>query len=171
MQSAVLSPSGSLFLNVWKLCFSRLEFALLICGVILASPRPKRGRCALATSDVRSAEKLKRILDELKQEFLNIYGTRLESLILYGSYARGDAGLGSDIDVLVVLAGSVDAGDEIRRTGEMVAGLSLKYDVTISRFFVSAKQFDENWSLLRNVRREGIILYDAGAVSIIEEGH
>jgi len=125
----------------------------------------------LATSDVRSAEKLKRILDELKQEFLNIYGTRLESLILYGSYARGDAGLGSDIDVLVVLAGSVDAGDEIRRTGEMVAGLSLKYDVTISRFFVSAKQFDENWSLLRNVRREGIILYDAGAVSIIEEGH
>jgi predicted nucleotidyltransferase len=125
----------------------------------------------LATSDVRSAEKLKRILDELKQEFLNIYGTRLESLILYGSYARGDAGLGSDIDVLVVLAGSVDAGDEIRRTGEMVAGLSLKYDVTISRFFVSAKQFDENWSLLRNVRREGIVLYDAGAVSIIEEGH
>lgn len=125
----------------------------------------------MATSDVRSAEKLKRILDELKQEFLNIYGTRLESLILYGSYARGDAGLGSDIDVLVVLAGSVDAGDEIRRTGEMVAGLSLKYDVTISRFFVSAKQFDENWSLLRNVRREGIILYDAGAVSIIEEGH
>jgi predicted nucleotidyltransferase len=120
---------------------------------------------------VRSAEKLKRILDELKQEFLNIYGTRLESLILYGSYARGDAGLGSDIDVLVVLAGSVDAGDEIRRTGEMVAGLSLKYDVTISRFFVSAKQFDENWSLLRNVRREGIVLYDAGAVSIIEEGH
>lgn len=125
----------------------------------------------MATSDVRSAEKLKRILDELKQEFLNIYGTRLESLILYGSYARGDAGLGSDIDVLVVLAGSVDAGDEIRRTGEMVAGLSLKYDVTISRFFVSAKQFDENWSLLRNVRREGIVLYDAGAVSIIEEGH
>lgn len=48
--------------------------------------------------------------------------------MLFGSYARGDAEPGSDIDVLVVLHGDVNPGEEIARTGEMVADISLRYD-------------------------------------------
>lgn len=40
---------------------------------------------------------------------------------LYGSYARGDQSLGSDIDVLVVLDRVSDYGAEINRTSEAIA--------------------------------------------------
>ena len=52
---------------------------------------------------------------------------------------------------------AIDPGEEIARTGEVTAQLSLKHDVVISRVFISADQFSEEQSpLLLNVRREGI---------------
>ena len=41
----------------------------------------------------------------LRDRFRDAFGERLHRLILYGSYARGDATPQSDIDVLVVLTG------------------------------------------------------------------
>jgi predicted nucleotidyltransferase len=104
-------------------------------------------------------EKLLAILSELRRRFEALYGERLVQMVLFGSQARGDAEPESDIDVLVVLQGSVDPGEEIARTGELTASFSLEHDVVISRVFISAKQFlDEQSPLLRNVRREGIAL-------------
>ena len=51
------------------------------------------------------------------------------------SRARGDAESDSDIDVLVVLHGSVDAVEEIRRTSGIVSNLCLEYEVVISCVF------------------------------------
>jgi len=78
-------------------------------------------------------------------------------MVLFGSQARGDAEPGSDVDVLIVLRGSINPGEEITRTGELTASLSLLYDVVISRHFVSADQFaSEQSPLLLNIRREGV---------------
>jgi predicted nucleotidyltransferase len=97
------------------------------------------------------------ILDDLQGRFSQFYGDRLSRMVLYGSYARREADAGSDIDILVVLNGSVDPGTEIRRTGAITAALSLQYDVLISCLFVSAERFESEESpLLINVRREGI---------------
>ena len=97
------------------------------------------------------------ILKELHRCFEALYSERLVRMVLFGSQARGDAVPGSDIDVLVVLQGPVDPGEEIARTGEETASLSLEHDVVISRVFVSADQFsDERSPLILNVRREGI---------------
>ena len=79
--------------------------------------------------------------------------------MLFGSRARDDADPGSDIDILVVLHGPVNPGEEIARTGETTANLSLKYDVVISCTFISAKRFNtEKSPLLLNVRREGMVV-------------
>jgi uncharacterized protein len=103
------------------------------------------------------SEKLAAILAELRRQFEALYGPRLERMVLYGSQARGDAEPGSDIDVLVVLQGPVDAYEEIKRTSDIVSGLSLRYDVVISRVFVSSERFlYEQSPLLINVRREGV---------------
>ncbi len=88
-----------------------------------------------------------------------IYGDRLVKIILYGSQARGDAKPDSDIDVLVVLKGEVQPGEEIIRTSHFVAALCLEYDEVISRIFMDENEFmHRNGPLLRNIRKEGIVL-------------
>ena len=102
---------------------------------------------------------LQAILAELKQRLTELYGERLERLVLYGSQARGDAEPDSDIDVLVVLHGPEDDGTEIERTGDLASEISLRYDTVIALVFVSAADYEKRRSpLLINVRREGIAL-------------
>ena len=106
---------------------------------------------------VKMSERLRSLLAELRSRFEALYGPRLVRLVLFGSQARGDAEPGSDIDVLVVLEGPVRPGEEIRRTINDVAGLSLENNVVFSCVFVSRDRFESGLSpLLINVRREGV---------------
>lgn len=102
-----------------------------------------------------TTEKLTEILRKLRIGLADILGDRLEAIYLYGSQARGEAHSGSDIDVLVVIHGDFDYGDMLDKTIDLVADLSLAYDVVISRAFVSKERFDNEMSpFLMNVRRE-----------------
>lgn len=97
------------------------------------------------------------IVAELRRSLEDLYGQRLMKMVLYGSQARGDAGEGSDIDVMVVLKGPVSPGKEIARAGGPTAALSLGHDVVISCVFVSADRYAvEQSPLLVNARREGV---------------
>ena len=101
--------------------------------------------------------KIRDILAELRRQFEVLYGERLVKMVLYGSQARGDAESGSDIDVLVVLQGSVNPGEEIAATGEIVAELSLRFNEVVSCVFMEEERFvRRNGPLLRNIRKEGI---------------
>ena len=100
---------------------------------------------------------LRIILNDLQSCLRAFYGERLNKIILYGSQARHDAEEGSDIDVLVVLNGNVNSGDEIVRTSKLISQLSLKYNTLISCTFVSSDRYlKEQSPLLLNVRREGV---------------
>ena len=104
-----------------------------------------------------SFQKLNTILAELRGQLEELYGNRLVHLVLYGSQARGDALPGSDVDVLVVLAGPVEPAAEIERVSPITAVLSLEHDIVISCVYVSeARYIQENSPLLLNIRREGI---------------
>jgi predicted nucleotidyltransferase len=99
------------------------------------------------------------IISELQERLQGIYGSRLVRLVLFGSQAREDAAAGSDVDVLVVLQGPVDAGLEIARTGKVLAELSLSHDTVIACVFMDEERFNHRQGpFLRNVRREGIAL-------------
>jgi predicted nucleotidyltransferase len=102
-------------------------------------------------------EKLRTILAELRRRFEALYGERLVQMVLFGSQARGDAKPGSDIDVLVVLKDPVHPGDEVEKTGGIVAELSLQYAEVISCVFIGEDRFRHRYGpLLRNIRREGM---------------
>ncbi len=102
-------------------------------------------------------DKLRQMLGDLRQGLEQIYGDRLQRMILFGSQARGDAQPESDVDVMVVLAGNIRAADEIERAGGVTSDLSLEFNTVLSCLFISSERFEtERSPLLLNVRKEGI---------------
>ena len=101
--------------------------------------------------------KIKEILKEFKEEIEKLYGKRLKAIILYGSWARGEAKDESDIDLLIVLKGKVVPGKEIDRMIDIITEINLKYGALISIYPVSEEDYSTvNSPLLINVRREGM---------------
>jgi predicted nucleotidyltransferase len=101
--------------------------------------------------------RIKEILSEFREEIEKIYRKRLKRIILFGSWARGDATDESDIDVLIVLNGKVIIGKEIDRMINIITEVNLKYGVLISVYPISDDDYSTvNSPLLLNVRKEGI---------------
>ena len=84
------------------------------------------------------------------------YGDRIRSITLFGSAARGTAGVGSDIDLLVVV------DEEDFRLRRKIVGLSfdvlLETDGDLSVKVLSDRDFEKHksFSFLRNVLGEGV---------------
>lgn len=98
---------------------------------------------------------IKELLVRLRRGLEHLYGDRLAGVYLFGSFARGEATPESDVDILVVLDEVTDYGQEIERTGHLVSELSLAYDVSISRLFVSSSAWRHRDSpFLSNVREQ-----------------
>ena len=102
-------------------------------------------------------KKLSKITNKLKAGLSEILADCLENVYLYGSQARGEAQTGSDIDVIIIIKGDFDYDEMLDQTLDLVAELSLKYDVVISRVFVSKEDYNNEMSpFLMNVRREAV---------------
>lgn len=104
--------------------------------------------------------RVREALTDLVAGLKESYGPRLGPVILYGSFARGVGRLpDSDVDVLVVLNGEVDRGQEIDRQLPLTTAISLKHDLVVSTLFRSRAWFQAGDSpLWLNVQREGIRL-------------
>jgi uncharacterized protein len=105
------------------------------------------------------SEQLQKILAELRERLTDLYGDRLDRLILYGSQARGDAEPDSDIDVLVVLKGEVQASKELDEISYITADLTVKYGQLVSTVVASAAEYESRTIPLHDIAsREGIRL-------------
>ena len=103
--------------------------------------------------------KLKTILEELSREVNKIYQEKLSQIILYGSQARGEAQIDSDVDILIVLKQPFNYSQELERTSHLIADLSLKYNTLISRSFIEKQRFAlDNSPFIRNIHQDGIVL-------------
>jgi predicted nucleotidyltransferase len=64
-----------------------------------------------------SQKRLRQILKEYRTALKELLGDDLDSIVLFGSQARGDAVEGSDIDVLCIMKRPFDYGELILKTG------------------------------------------------------
>jgi len=100
---------------------------------------------------------IKPILEEVKKKLKEIYGNRLKGIILYGSYSRGDATDGSDIDLIILLYNMVNTCEEILRCSREVGDLELNYDVVISILPFDVNEFRRrHLPVILNAKREGV---------------
>ena len=79
----------------------------------------------------------------------------IEKVILYGSYARGDASDTSDIDLVVESGGKMRNSKIFALGGELLDVLPVRVDVydILEIAYTSA--------MYENIRKEGVIIYDA----------
>jgi len=81
------------------------------------------------------------IARDVTQDLRRLYGDRLRKVVLFGSWARGDAHPESDIDLLVVLDRVDDRWREHRRMSEILDHHSLDNDTVVSASIVSESDY------------------------------
>jgi uncharacterized protein len=96
-------------------------------------------------------KRLRRALDEL-------YGERIERVVLFGSRARGDADKESDYDVAVFLRDIADRWLELDRLADLRADFLEDADVFIDAKPYPVGAYRDRTTLMREIRREGVDL-------------
>jgi predicted nucleotidyltransferase len=98
----------------------------------------------------------RRIAREVAADLKKLYGKRLSQVILFGSWARGDAHPESDIDLLVVLDRVDDVWRELERMSDVNYRHSLSNATVVSAFVVGEQEFaDPTTPALIRARIEG----------------
>lgn len=105
----------------------------------------------------------KEMMLELVDGLLAIMESLLVRIVLYGSAARGIQTGESDIDIALLIHGSLD--DELEdKLSEFIVDMNLKYDKVFSVIDINYEQFKKWEKVLpfyQNVNREGIVLWKA----------
>ena len=102
-------------------------------------------------------EKIKHFVEEVKEYLIKIYGDRVKQVIIYGSYARGEATEESDIDVLIVVDDSLNSFKVRKSLSDILFDILLENEELISVIAIPESYFKNyNSPFLLNVKEEGV---------------
>lgn len=108
-------------------------------------------------------ERIKNITTEVNEELIKLFGGKIERIILYGSYARGDFDLESDIDIMILLNCSQKEIKEKRKEISRIASrVGLRNDIMVSLLARSYDDYENKMKyqlFYQNIEREGMKIY------------
>ena len=94
-----------------------------------------------------------------------VLGDKLEKVVLFGSYARGDYDEESDIDIFILADIELeDANAERRKIRNCTGDIDLEYDVVTYLCMGCSAIFHQCVDFLpfyKNVQKDGVVLYAA----------
>ena len=126
----------------------------------------------LRSGDYRNWRTVKRInsakpglmksLKEMCSRLNEVYGDSMHKVVLYGSYARGDQSVDSDVDIALIL--SYETSEQHDKMIDIVVDYELNLAVTLSVVPIELQQYIEWKTTLpfyKNIEKEGILLWKA----------
>jgi len=98
------------------------------------------------------------ILKRFRAALDELYGERIERVVLFGARARGAAREDSDYDVAVFLKDLIDRWQEIDRIVPVVTDIIDDTVAVIHGMPYRAGAYEDRTSLMREIRRKGVDL-------------
>ena len=110
--------------------------------------------------DKQIQKKYQEAVNEFARRALRRYGDKIDSIILFGSVARGEAKEDSDIDILVVWKGDKLEGWDVLE--DIAVDILLEYEQFISVKIIYPQEYlgmmDMGSSFIQNIKKEGVVI-------------
>ena len=108
--------------------------------------------------------KLEVVIRDMVATYRDVFGGEIDQILLYGSYARGEADFDSDIDIAAIVHGDrQELQEKLKKVWDVSSSLELKYEVIISPTVIpydEYMEYKEDLPYYRNISEEGIRVDD-----------
>ncbi|MCM1097672.1 MAG: nucleotidyltransferase domain-containing protein [Ruminococcus flavefaciens] len=114
--------------------------------------------------ETKSEEEIRIIAAEIVEQVKALLKGNIYKIVLYGSYARGDFDIGSDINVMIIMNCNKEEVCHYRKQISRVADqIGLENDIEVSLLLRDKDTFERGGEILsfyKNIQQEGIALYE-----------
>ena len=105
---------------------------------------------------------VQKLLKLYRNQLESVVGTHIKKIILFGSYARGDFKINSDIDVMILVDTSTLEMQECEnKIYDITYDFNCEYDMEIMPIVQEVDHFNywkESYMFYRNVNEEGVTI-------------
>jgi len=102
----------------------------------------------------------KKVIGLLKNDLIEYFGDRIQRIILYGSYARGDYNNNSDVDIMILVNDMPNLKDD-KFVSRLSYNYMYDYNILFSIMLQSLSKFEnviDFYPYYRNIVAEGLFL-------------
>ncbi len=108
---------------------------------------------------MRSKREINELLLRIKNHLVSTYKDEIKRIMLYGSFARGEATEKSDIDILVVVDDRIDPREVEEDLNDLLFDILLKKGELVSVIAVNESLFESYRApLFLNVKEDGVAI-------------
>lgn len=108
-------------------------------------------------------EVISTVTKEVIEQVLELLNKDVYKIYLYGSYARGDFTVESDIDIMIVLNCDKETVKSYRKQISILASrIGLKNDIEVSLLLRDKESFEQGQQILpfyKNIANDGVKIY------------